>query len=94
MLFLTEVPTLLPCTWKQLFGISCPFCGFQRSVWYLLHGEVVESLRMFPFLLPGLVAFGLLLYGWWGRKIVLLKWSTIVLLTMLVLNMIYQNIWN
>ena len=23
---------LLPCAWKQLLGISCPFCGFQRAV--------------------------------------------------------------
>ena len=94
MLLLSEVSTLLPCTWKQLFGISCPFCGTQRSVWFLLRGELLESLRMAPFLLPEMIAFGLLIYGWRAKKPVLLKWATVALLTMLVLNMIYQNIWN
>lgn len=49
---------------------------------------------MFPLLLPCLIAFGLLVYAWLKHKDRLLKWSTIVLLAMLALNMIYQNIWN
>ena len=93
-MLLTDVPTLLPCFHKQFFGISCPLCGFQRSVWYLLHGDLAQSVRMFPLLFPSLIAFGLLLYAWRKKKEQLLKWSTIVLLTFLAFNMVYQNIWN
>lgn len=42
----------MPCAYKQLFGIDCPFCGGQRAVGLLLEGRVAESLRMFPALLP------------------------------------------
>jgi|GEM_PF-5465797 len=38
---------LLPCTYKQLFGISCPTCGFQRSLYSLLDGNIVESIIFF-----------------------------------------------
>ena len=93
-MLLHEAPTLLPCFYKQIFGISCPLCGFQRSVWYLIHGDVVTSMRMFPLLFPCLIAFGLLLYAWWKHRGKLLKWSTVTLLSMLAVNMIYQNIWN
>lgn len=32
---------LLPCAWKQLLGISCPFCGFQRAVFAVVQGRSV-----------------------------------------------------
>ncbi|HCS88412.1 MAG TPA: hypothetical protein DIW30_08545, partial [Bacteroidales bacterium] len=43
---------LLPCAWKQLLGVSCPFCGFQRAVILLCKGEVLSSVLMFPPLFP------------------------------------------
>lgn len=42
----------MPCAYKQLFGIDCPFCGGQRAVGLFLEGHVTASLRMFPALLP------------------------------------------
>lgn len=39
---------LLPCAYKQLFGISCPLCGFQRAMLLLFNGHVLDSLYQFP----------------------------------------------
>ena len=39
---------LIPCPFKQLTGIDCPGCGFQRSVIALLKGNLQESLHLYP----------------------------------------------
>jgi hypothetical protein len=33
-------------------GVECPGCGAQRSFWSLIQGNVLESLLMFPALIP------------------------------------------
>jgi len=43
---------MLRCSWKETLGIDCPSCGAQRSFVELIHGHVLESLRLFPALLP------------------------------------------
>ena len=43
---------MLTCSWKEHFGVECPGCGAQRSFLALLEGELVESLLLFPALLP------------------------------------------
>ena len=43
---------MLPCAYKSLLGIDCPFCGAQRSFLLLLKGNLVDSLLMYPPLLP------------------------------------------
>lgn len=43
---------MLPCSWKESFGIECPTCGAQRSIEYLLKGDVVASMIAFPALIP------------------------------------------
>ena len=50
---------MLDCSWKKTFGIECPSCGAQRSFLALLHGDLTESLLLFPALLP-LIAVALL----------------------------------
>ncbi len=52
---------LLDCTFKQLTGFSCPGCGLQRSAKALLQADFLESLRLYPALLPFLASAGLLL---------------------------------
>lgn len=83
---------LLPCAWKQLLGISCPFCGFQRAVLLLCKGEVLSSVLMFPPLFP--LAVGVLvspcLYA--ARCYTLLKVLWWILLLLLLGNAVYQNI--
>ena len=39
---------MLPCIYKQLFGISCPLCGFQRSLLCLLQGNIFDCIKFFP----------------------------------------------
>lgn len=43
---------MIPCSWKETFGIECPSCGAQRSFLELIHGHILESLVLFPALLP------------------------------------------
>lgn len=43
---------LLPCPSKYFLGMDCPGCGMQRSVIEMLKGNVVESLKMYPGMLP------------------------------------------
>ena len=38
------------CLIKWITGYDCPFCGFQRSVTALAHGNVTESFLYNPFL--------------------------------------------
>ncbi|MFI5129736.1 MAG: DUF2752 domain-containing protein [Chitinophagales bacterium] len=43
---------MLPCAYKSLLGIDCPFCGAQRSLLFLLKGNIGDSLLMYPPLVP------------------------------------------
>ncbi|MXV37404.1 DUF2752 domain-containing protein [Flavobacteriaceae bacterium Ap0902] len=43
------------CPTYTIFGLYCPGCGTQRTIHYLLHGEVLKALRynpLFVILLP------------------------------------------
>ncbi|MGD1844850.1 MAG: DUF2752 domain-containing protein [Salibacteraceae bacterium] len=51
---------LLPCHIKQVTGIDCPGCGFQRACLALCRGDLMQSLELFPALLP-MLALGLFL---------------------------------
>lgn len=43
---------MLTCELKKLTGIDCPGCGIQRSFYKLLEGDIIESVKLFPALLP------------------------------------------
>ncbi|MGN0227353.1 MAG: DUF2752 domain-containing protein [Paludibacteraceae bacterium] len=86
--------SLLPCAYKQLFGFSCPLCGFQRSMLLLCKGQVWDSICMFPpwpFMAGWLTAFIVAMICGKGKQYIRLKWPWFVLLTTLVGNMIWQN---
>ena len=53
---------MLQCQFKEITGVDCPGCGFQRAVLLLLKGDFVGSFVMYPALLPFFVTFGLLFY--------------------------------
>lgn len=42
----------IPCLYKTLFGIECPGCGTQRAFIELLKGNLAESIKAWPALLP------------------------------------------
>ena len=45
----------LPCFYKSVFGVECPGCGMQRAIIALLRGEFIESLRLYPALIPTMI---------------------------------------
>jgi len=43
---------MLPCYSKQYLGIDCPGCGLQRSGKALMNGQLLESIALYPMLIP------------------------------------------
>lgn len=43
---------MLTCLSKQYFGVECPGCGAQRSFVCLCRGEILDSLALYPALIP------------------------------------------
>ena len=39
---------MLPCLTKQLFNISCPGCGIQRSLLLIYNGNFIDAFIMYP----------------------------------------------
>lgn len=54
---------MLPCPFYQLTGYMCPFCGAQRGLVALLHGDVSAWWHYNPVLWCLLPYFGILLWG-------------------------------
>jgi hypothetical protein len=48
------------CAFREHTGIDCPGCGLQRSIIALLKGDVIESILLFPALLPLVTMFAFL----------------------------------
>ncbi len=44
--------SLLTCPSKKLMGIECLGCGLQRSFILLMKGNILESIKMYPALIP------------------------------------------
>lgn len=85
---------MLPCAYKQLFGISCPMCGFQRSLIQLLQGDVWGSIEQFPpivaWALTIVACIVLLAMRKMTKRIV---WIIVIVnLIFFAFNWIYQNI--
>jgi len=43
---------MIPCLFKQVFGIDCPTCGMQRAFVELIKGNLYQSLSYHWALLP------------------------------------------
>ncbi|MFT6096446.1 MAG: hypothetical protein ACJAXY_002583 [Nonlabens sp.] len=72
---------MLPCMSKQLIGMDCPGCGIQRSISFLLEGNIFESFLLYPGLFPGIFLFFFLIFDWFkdirnGEQIKL--WATVI----------------
>ncbi|KAA1245507.1 DUF2752 domain-containing protein [Aquimarina sp. RZ0] len=52
---------LLYCPSKKLMGIDCLGCGLQRSFILLIKGQLIDSILMYPALIPILIMFGYLI---------------------------------
>jgi hypothetical protein len=72
---------MLPCMTKKMIGMDCPGCGIQRSISFLVQGDIVNSFLLYPGLLPLIFLLGFLTFDWikpikYGEQIKL--WATII----------------
>ena len=84
-----------PCFWKKHFGIECFGCGMQRSFVELLKGNLIESIKQYPALLPIMFLFiYLLLHVLYKFKngAFILKISFIFTVIIIVANYIFKLI--
>jgi len=51
---------MLGCPARELTGFDCPGCGFQRAFIALVRGELWQSLKLYPPLIPFLSTWLLL----------------------------------
>ncbi len=51
----------LPCLYKKILGFDCPGCGMQSAVIELLKGNICESIKLYPALIPIIFMFIFLL---------------------------------
>lgn len=58
---------MVPCPVKAWTGWDCPGCGFQRSLWALVQGDVAESWAHYPALIPFLITLVLVVVWVRGR---------------------------
>jgi hypothetical protein len=84
---------MLQCPLREMTGFDCPGCGFQRSFMALINGDVVQSLELFPGLIPMLLMFVLL-----GIHLIfklkngpgLLKWNFVLVGALVFGNFVYK----
>ncbi|SRR6056297_2432670 len=48
---------MAPCFYKKTLGVICPGCGMQRALIELLKGNILESIKIYPALIPSIGLF-------------------------------------
>jgi hypothetical protein len=66
----TRVSIFPPCLFHQLTGLDCPGCGAQRALHQLLHGHLIEAIR-----LNAMFVFSLPLFAWLGTRFLVREWK-------------------
>jgi len=82
-----------PCFYKKHFGFECLGCGFQRAVIELLRGNLLESIRQYPALIPIVFLFSMLLFHLKFRPkhgILIIKATFILSVILIIGNFIYK----
>jgi len=79
---------MLICPFHWLTGLNCPFCGGQRMVLELLHGNVTKAF----WLNPGLAVGTLLVGCWWLWKREISSRAALVMLVFAILWGVIRNI--
>ena len=74
----------LPCMHKFITGIDCPGCGMQRAIIALLRGNLVESIKMYPPLIP----ITIMLVFLWAHTVFKFKHGAKMLTYLFVINVI------
>lgn len=73
---------MLPCFFKSLFNFDCPGCGLQRSFLLLLKGNIYDSIKMYPALLP---IFFFILFLLINKKVQFLKTGLFVKMSLMII---------
>ncbi|HPE54791.1 MAG TPA: DUF2752 domain-containing protein [Bacteroidales bacterium] len=84
----------LPCYYKKLLGIKCLGCGMQTAFILLLKGELIESLKTYPALIPVMFLFSFLILHIifkFRKGAVVLKISFIFTVSIMVLSYIIKH---
>ena len=84
----------LPCYYKKLLGIECLGCGMQTAFILLLKGELIESLKTYPALIPVMFLFSFLILHIifkFRKGAVVLKISFIFTVSIMVLSYIIKH---
>ncbi|MBX3253404.1 MAG: DUF2752 domain-containing protein [Chitinophagaceae bacterium] len=84
---------MFTCPSVKYLHIICPGCGMQRSGIALLKGNIAESFRLYPALLPMLVLCAFTMLHWYakfsnGGKIIIALQTTVV--TIITVHYIYK----
>lgn len=53
---------MMPCLNKQLFGVDCMGCGFQRAFLLLCKGNFKEAFEMYPAIFPLVLLLSVFLF--------------------------------
>jgi len=88
---------MLPCLYKKYLGIECPGCGMQRAFVELLRGNFLESLRVYPALLPTIFMIAFLIFHLifkFQKGAMVLKISFIFTASIIVIHFIAKLIIN
>ena len=94
MVYLISTPKL-SCQIKDATGIECPGCGIQRSFKLLINGEIIDSIHMYPGLIPLILTFGILIFHIIKgnlRSLAILKFSIIFTVLVISINYIFKFI--
>ena len=71
------------CLFASTTGLPCPGCGSTRAFVALLNGDVAESLRLHPLLVPSLVVTGIYFIVWFTSDDIP-RWMEIVLIALVI----------
>jgi len=85
----------LACSYKKYLGIPCPGCGIQTAFIELLKGNLIESIKNYPALIPLFLTFFFSIIYYFkkfknGGK--LIKYLVIIVLFLIFLNYIINLI--
>ncbi len=86
---------LLPCPTKYFFGVECPGCGMQRAIIELLRGNLVESIKLYPPLIPMLLMLVVLVINLKVNSAVwqkVLKYFFVANVAIILINYIFKFI--
>lgn len=81
------------CFYQKYFGVPCPGCGMQRAFIELLKGNIWESIKIYPALLPTMFLITYLILHIifkFKNGAYILKITFIFTVTLIVLNYIYK----